>query len=384
MNIQRWNLAITPLSPVHMGTDADYDPTGYVIEDGVLYEFDGLAALSVLPDVERKRLDAILNGRATQDMLLQVQAFFYGNRERLTAVSRNQVQVSPEMEAFYQERVGHVSQHETGGRRVQNKLEIERTAFNPVSHQAIMPGTGLKGAIRTALLNAVNDGRSLDYSLRNDRQANRKHQEELFRGTFHTDPLRLMSLGDANLVNPEKFATQIRFALNRKKQAVIDSGGNLRQSKAEQAGLYQLLECLPAMLPRAFSGSLTVQQETQMPSSKWPKMQFTLAEIAKACNDFYVERLNQEMALLKQRGYVDEEWSSQLSSLRSQPWLKKARKENRAFLLRVGRHSGAESVTLNGVRNIKIMKGRGEKPDYANESKTVWLAGDERQLQTNT
>jgi CRISPR-associated protein Csm5 len=36
-------------------------------------------------------------------------------------------------------------------------------------------------------------------------------------------------------------------------------------------------------------------------------------------------------------------------------------------------------VTLNGVRNIKIMKGRGEKADYLDEAKTVWLASNERQ-----
>ena len=47
---------------------------------------------------------------------------------------------------------------------------------------------------------------------------------------------------------------------------------------------------------------------------------------------------------------------------------------NDAFLLRVGRHSGAESVTLNGARSIKIMKGKGQQPDWEREAKTLWLA----------
>lgn len=33
--------------------------------------------------------------------------------------------------------------------------------------------------------------------------------------------------------------------------------------------------------------------------------------------------------------------------------------------------------------HIKIIKGRGEKPDYLDHAKTLWLAGDERQIQTN-
>lgn len=384
MNFHHWKLAITPLSPVHMGTDADYEPANYVIDDGVLYEFDGLAALSALPEAQCKRLNTILNGRSSENMLLDVQSFFHHNRDHLIAVSRHQVKVNPSVESFYQERIGKVTQHESGGRRVQNKLEIERTAWNPLSGDAIMPGSGLKGAIRTALLNAKNEGRSLDYALKRERrQANRKLQQQLFKGSFHTDPLRLVSLGDASLAHPQSFATQVNFALNRKKQAVTDASGKLRQSKAEQAGLYQLLECLPAMQPRAFTGSLGIQRETGMPHDKWPSIQFDLGEIATACNHFYLERIKLELALLKQRRFVDNAWIDRIELLLSQGWFKDALGEKRAFLLRVGRHSGAESVTLNGLRNIKIMKARGEKPDFLDHAKTIWLAGDERQLQTN-
>ena len=383
MNFQSWNLAITPLSPVHLGTDADYDPTGYVIDDGVLYEFDGLAALTVLPEAMRRQLDGILKGRANQEMLLQVQAFFFDNKDALKGVSRNQVHVSPMMEAFYQDRVGQISQHESGGNNTQNKLEIERTAWNPVKQQAIMPGSGIKGAVRTALLDSLNKGRSLNPALKRDRQASRKLQEELFQGSFHTDPLRLVRLADANLDQPDQFATQVRFALNRKRQPVTDMSGNLLQSQAEQQGLYQLLECLPEMMPRSFIGSVEIQRQASMPPPKWPSIQFDLKDIASACNRFYGTRLNEEMALLRKRGYVDENWTSQLSSLLAEPWLKHAMSENRAFLLRVGRHSGAESVTLNGLRNIRIMMGRGKSPDFKDHAKTFWLAGDERQLQTN-
>jgi CRISPR-associated protein Csm5 len=386
MNIQRWNLAITPLSPVHLGTGADYDPTGYVIDNGVLYEFDGLAALSVLPEAKRRQLNSILSGRADQDMLLQVQAFFYGNKEVLKGVSRRQIHVSPTIEAFYQERVGHVSQHETGGKKVQNKLEIERSAWNPAKQQPFIPGSGIKGAIRTALLDDLNQGRPLNYSLKRDCQANTKLQQDLMQGSFHTDPLRLVSVADASPNQPEQFATQVRFALNRKKQPVTNDDGNLRQSQAEQQGLYQLLECLPEMMPRAFTGTVEIQRYDSMPSSKssdkWPAILFDLEQIASASNRFYGTHLNEEMALLKRRGYVDENWSTQLSSLLSEHWLKTALSEKRAFLLRVGRHSGAESVTLNGLRDIKIMMGKGKTQQHL-QAKTTWLAGDERQLRTN-
>ena len=47
-------------------------------------------------------------------------------------------------------------------------------------------------------------------------------------------------------------------------------------------------------------------------------------------------------------------------------------------MLRVGRHSGAESVTLNDVRSIKIMKGKGERSEWMSEAKTFWLAATDR------
>ncbi len=45
------------------------------------------------------------------------------------------------------------------------------------------------------------------------------------------------------------------------------------------------------------------------------------------------------------------------------------------MLLRVGRHSGAEAVTLNGVRSIKIMVGNKKSVDEP-KPRTLWLAAD--------
>jgi CRISPR-associated protein Csm5 len=53
------------------------------------------------------------------------------------------------------------------------------------------------------------------------------------------------------------------------------------------------------------------------------------------------------------------------------------------FLLRVGRHSGAESVTLEGVRQIKILEGKDpqtgkQRSTTAKETKTIWLAAQDK------
>jgi len=381
-----YSLAITPLSPVHMGTDADYEPTGYVIDNGTLFEFDGIAALDVLPDVERKELHRILSGKPTDKMLREVQAFFHANRERLIACSRRQVRVNKSVEAFYRKRIGKVAQHEHGGHKVQNKLAIERTAWNPVSGQPILPGSGLKGTIRTALLDSINGGAELPKV--EDRRTGRRRDEnngELqnrlfgFRsGKFELDPMRLIRVGDASLADDCQMPTEIYFALNRKKHPV-KKDGVLVQSMAEQQGLYQLLECLPLHYPRAFAGTLAIQKLGGVGNVRnTPRRRFTIEDVASACNRFYRAILDHELQLLHDRGFIHMEWLTEIRQLMER--LQPAFDGNRAFLLRVGRHSGAESVTLNGVRNIKIKQGQGKQTEDRS-SKTLWLAGHERQLQ---
>jgi CRISPR-associated protein Csm5 len=84
--------------------------------------------------------------------------------------------------------------------------------------------------------------------------------------------------------------------------------------------------------------------------------------------------------LLRQRGYHDASWAESISSLLQA--IKGDLDAGRVFLLRVGRHSGAESMTLEGVRQIKVMQGRDSPPAILPESKTVWLAATETDQQT--
>jgi len=53
------------------------------------------------------------------------------------------------------------------------------------------------------------------------------------------------------------------------------------------------------------------------------------------------------------------------------------------FPLRIGRHSGAECVTVAGFRNIRIMGKKGEPAKSGGNSTTVWLAGDTPTAENN-
>jgi CRISPR-associated protein Csm5 len=377
--LKHYTLKYTPLSPVHIGTDESYEPGNYVIDDetGALYSFGSDAALNGLSDSDRKQLLAIVNGKPDDTMLTRVQAFFHNNQEKLLAFAMPPVPTAKGIKSLYEKRIGKTAQHESQGKRVINKLEIDRTFYNPVDGKPLLPGSSIKGAIRTALLDGINNNKSLID--RNER--NQQLQERLFEGKFHADPMRLVSLGDAGWQGQTgKPACQVQFAVNRKRKPVTNKDGKLVQSQAEASNLYQLLECVTPQHYQGFTGNLTLHntQAISQDNHKLPKqhLHWTAKDIANACNAFYMGLFWQEINPMKERNYLKTDWINQMEQLLASGLLKKLN-EGSAFLLRVGRHSGAEALTLNGVRSIKIMQGRGEKPKYEKSPLTWWFAADD-------
>lgn len=384
LGIKTWHLLITPLSPIHIGTGEDYEPTQYVIDGEALYRFSPEAALRALPEAARQELVRILSGRPTVEMLKQVQSFFKHHTERLIPVCEQVIPVLPAIAAEYQARAGQTAQRESE-REIINQLRIARTYGDLAAGRPILPGSSMKGAIRTALLDGINQGRPLPQKIREllPNKRNLALQQELFQyRTLEQDPMRLIQLSDALDQRPaETFATEIRYAVNRKRQAVLKNG---LEVAAQGENLRQVIECIPHLRPRAFTGLLSIQGLGELSGRKVPvkELRWTLEDLAAACNRFYRPILQKELAALRNRGFLDERWAASVEGiLKSQ---EAAFQEGRAFILRVGFHSGAESMTLNGVRSIKINMGRDPKTGetrYENHptTKTIWLAAREIQ-----
>lgn len=387
-----YRMLITPLSPIHIGTGESYEPTNYVIEDGVLHEFDTGAAMAALSEADRKTLLEISNRRPDAGMIEALQRFFHERREPLMGHAIQRIPVLPGVANLYKQRIGQPANREADGRKVVNRLEIDRTSFNPVTRLPVLFGSSLKGAMRTALLDGVNGGRPAQ-----ERKGLHEFQGRLFRYldenarphmSLELDPMRLVQLSDAAWCGePGLPAAQVHLAVNRKKAAVVDEHGNLRKSKMESSnGPDQILECVPGWRYRAFSGQINLQSleglgERHQQKIPAAPLRFDATQIAHACNAHYRPVLTSEMALMRERGYLDPSWDTTIQKILAVSAAKLNRGE--VFLLRVGRHSGAESVTLNGVRNIKIMKGKGEKPEYLDTAKTLWLAADEKDQSAN-
>ncbi len=384
--LKHYTLKYTPLSPLHIGTGETYEPTNYVIDDGTLYEFDTGGAYSALSANDRAELSKIVS-KPEAHMLKSVQKFFYDRREALKPWAVNAIPVLDGVVRLYETRVGQTANREGNGGHVLNKLEIDRTSYNPVTRQPVLFGSSVKGAIRTALLDQINKGeRAYERKGLHEFQGRLLKYRDLERGKLklELDPLRLVSLSDSSWQSASSLPTsQVFLAVNRKKSPVTNEQGQLRSAMGEN--LYQILECIPACYAQSFIGQLTMQQvgTGNHPALPAVDLRFSAETIAHVCNRFYLPIFNAERKLMQEREYADTDWHKTITDILSISSEKL--KTGKAFLLRVGRHSGADSITVSGARNgnIKIMKGKGQPPEYADTPKTLWLAAQTKDQRTN-
>jgi CRISPR-associated protein Csm5 len=241
-------------------------------------------------------------------------------------------------------------------------------------------GSSVKGAIRTALLDRLNGGRDTAepkglHPFQGNPQLFRYYDG---RPVCERDPMRLVQISDAEWKGEGGLpAAEVVFAVNRKKSPVVDRQGNPRGTRAE-SGPPQILECISPLQYRAFAGQLNVQSlgDVNTPGTvPAPDLRFDMDQISRDCTAFYRPILDREIQLLAQYGWLDSQWAEAIQTM-----VFNALKDDRkVFLLRVGRHCGAESVTLNGVRKIEINRGRNRPDRQESEATTIWLAARERE-----
>lgn len=367
------DIRLTPLTPIHIGCGVDFEPTNYVISDGVLYHFD--PSRVPLEPRDRQELLAAVNGGGAA--LRRIQRFFHERRHLYAARSHLAIPVAAGVSAQYEARIGQVAQRESGGRDVINNLEIERTAHLTGEGTPYLPGSSLKGSIRTAWLNHI------------DRQEPRRRSPDLGAGKeeaaglersllgmhanmFETDPFRQLAVADAH---GHDIAHTVCYAVDRDKVQRIDRRTGLPREK----NLFVSREVILGGQFRAFAGQVRINTLNDMEKRDHRGNPMTPSRenrlpgfrgLAMACNRFYSDVLNREMAIFRERRFADV-WVDRLQSM-----ISSVREELEAgdmMLLRIGRHSGAEAVTLANHRWISV-GGPGRVKRFSKAASTLWLA----------
>lgn len=337
-------ITISTLSPIHIGCDEDYVPTNFVIKNGLLHVLDMAVIAGELTGEERAKLGSFQTIGAIQE-------FFKSKRDRFAPLASQLIEVVPDLAYEFEQKAGNPATRGASGAPTYTLFPIARTAFNPLDSSAYLPGSSLKGSIRTAWLNAVNKGQPLQAS----DQANKKNinsalQQRLLgytSGKFQDDPLRHLQVADAHhSENVEQAPRQILYVVSKKK----------RLSERGSPELKVFLETVHSLVNDAFSGEIRFTED-----------KITWDKLCDDCNAFYFPQLQAELSHIQLSPMLDNTWRELLNNILNDE-LNELREKKQGFLLRIGKHSGAESVTLNGVRNIKILGKKGDPSSYRPET----------------
>lgn len=340
MNKQVMKCYLEVLSPLHVGCDEVYEPTGFSVDTGekCLHAFDLMDFIQSLNPDDREKFTALCR-RGTLESIRDLYRFM-GNRK----MNGKSVNLCDGFIDHYQ-RVLRLPES-----RLQNELnrfEIARTSYATIDQRPYIPGSSIKGALRTAYLNKLS--RASTVRTPSGKSGAKILEETLLnlssvppKDKLSMDPFRLVKVSD--FMAAGKVQTRVVYVVNKKK----------RPSEDLARGPYQIVE---AVLPRSiFVGEISVEKPQKTGAASMP---IELKELLGSVGRFYTTEKRREDDILKAIGVGLSEKPTGAATT----------------LLRIGRHSGAECVTVEGHRQIRIMQGKkgSIEKDHAT---TVWLASE--------
>lgn len=309
MNLKHYNLKLTPISPIHIGTGQAYEPTNYIIdkdkfkdkEYNYLYAFDEFLFFRNLPDKDKADFANKLDAKT----ILDIQRFIKSRAQIAKNIAYKKSIVSSEIAKDYNDKIGQFAQREQGAI---NQMIIEKTYTSPNLNKALIPGSSLKGAIATAL---------------------RKKS------------LSNLIIADSTIINSS---------------TIIDEAINIKRRRdATDDGLKTKIE--------AIDTTSTFQAKLSLKFDENSNKNLDIHSLIAQCNKHYLPIFLSQFSYKSDentRAKLNSEFVKKYENFKPSP---------NQFLLRVGKHSGARAVTFDGQRQIWNQKTR----ENMEEETTTWI-----------
>lgn len=329
--LKNYKIKCEILSPIHIGDGTEIEPFEYVIEDK-LYKINLNEFLYSLPENLSKELKEL----QTKNDLTGVRKFIKENIN-LKNFTEWQTDVSDAVKRIYNEKFDEP----------QNQLIM--SPFIRSSDKPYIPGSSIKGSIRTALLNLWSDkiqgepkdknrAQNVEAEILNALIWNEKRQRYQF--NMDRDPFRALKIRDAFLPeNSTLFSKISNFN--------IDKDGKLNETNIQI-----IAEVTKSFL---FGNSLNFEFEIAIDKklfdnpatkSKLQSREIDIKLLLSVCNKFYSSVLESERKRLFDN--KDENISGFYGMIKE--------KAKDGYLLRIGWGSGFESITLEKFRKPKEPK----------------------------
>ncbi len=345
-------LKLTALSPIHIGSGEVYEPTNFIMDEGVLYSFRDEDFYSALPDIKKEAFMRILEENKS-DSFVRIHSFVKENKNTVKEIAIGMVAVTEGIQKEYSDKVGKISQIEAKNKKVFNKFEIQRIQRKQVKTQAdiyaqtgYIVGSALKGSISTAYQELVYKKEGKNAVEKKFQAKGREISNNIFKEFKVSDSI------------VKRVNTKIGFALNKER---FDYDFHNPNANIKLSTYIEVIEPKSEFMVYINYGELDIK------------------EILQSCTNHYMPIFRS--LFLSQVNGKKEYINKYLSPNFYESYRHFELKPNQ-YLLRVGKHSGARSVTIEGLRKIKSKVsggGKRRKPnvfEYLDQETTSWLFGE--------
>jgi CRISPR-associated protein Csm5 len=324
----RWRLEAIALTPIHVGDGSQWTPEAYKLDGEDLMRFEPSAVLADMDQSQCQRYIAAIDKNNLQSAQGLLQQAAKADKHCIDRIA-----CSPESEGEIKQAIGDP------GRRRGNVHGFTRSGGKP-----FLPGSSVKGALRTAILSARAQSRldelRRDLNLdevepgRSGEKSNLLQQCVLQSKETDTDPFRFVRVSDAEL---PAGCTRIERIFNRKRDGT-DNGMQMYFEAVQPGTRFSLtLEIDPE----------SANKRGRFKEHKGVERPVQADELIATVNAFYRGRLEAEI----KRFYPGAGIKGLPSVSREFP-----------LLLRVGRFSHFESASIDGLR-------RGFRPQAQGEAR---------------
>lgn len=303
------------LSPLHIGTGHELTPLDYLIREGRLHKVSFERYVLAMDDAERGRFERLIE----EGNLVTIRRHVSENMKREDATYS--VEVSARVQALYKSKVGDV----------QNQLLIAPFVRTGEASRPLLPGSSVKGAIRTAVINDFAKTSGLPKP-KGSKEEYAFESQVLDYRDGKNDPFRAIKLSDVSLKHD---STIVREVQNMSKS---------RDGALEANDIQMICETTHSGVSgKEVTFDTQISLDDALIATRIFSKTFTLEQIITACREFYRDKMEKEHQKFYKNSGVSQ-WSQRLLDVPL---------DDRSFLLRLGRFSGAESVTLDNYRNPK-------------------------------
>lgn len=343
-SIKTYKVELSTITPIHIGTGEDYVPVDYVMKK----DADNKNYFYFIR--REKFIDYIMDTGKYAEFLaisndvsfMKINKYIYDNFTE--EMIDWKIPVSKKVFEIYDKNMSmEVKKNDT------NRLEIRSFIQDSFKKNIYIPGSSIKGAIRTAVLNYKIKNGGKAFSLNHNPRSIEIERNilNIKEKNNSDDPFRLIKISDFIPESNEKRYSFVDKIIN------VKSGNDLSEGK----GVPILMEL--SLREKKFMGEITVIND----ASRGDNINI----------NFIIESMNYHYGE-SSYGFESKTFPNVFNNeiIKIFETVKDETKiNNNAFLMKIGNHSGAFEVTMEGYRKIKI-----KTRDGYNESDrqtTIWV-----------